>query len=431
MPPTYDLQTSALNDTWLAGDQSLPLPVLPRLSAHRQPSPDAPRQPGAPCIRLVKDILRTGCWRIGADSEGAARWWTVTEEMLDQIEASFVAARAAGNEFNLCWGHGDPQTGQVDARDTLYPLDQVFREGDTLWASVYVDLETATELRKPGRRVSVRIVENWIDGKGNTFPLALVHVALVDQPVMNGQGPFINLANTSPAGRDEGERRGGPSATNGLPTLRPGATSLPQKGTREMTVTLEPTVDLINELFTECDSGLSIPEGTTEENFDEVLVMLRSMWDARRGTDPEEDPEGSNSGTSTKTRPAPNPESSAQPPADLANTVRQLEGQVHDLSQQLAQFRTEGARAAYTARLEALARAGRINARAVISLTQTGANHGYDLSLLAPFEELQMVDMHRRAKGLSTGNAPAIEGVTPELTQEQIEALAARVAGKK
>lgn len=393
---TYDLDTTSLGQTPLT-------PALPRLAAPRYSAADQLREPGKPCTRLVKDVLRTGRWRVGIEPDGSVRWWTVSEATLDQIESSFAAARLAGNDFNLCWGHGDPLTGQVDARDTLYPLDQVFREGDTLWATVYVDLATAAELRKPGRKVSVRIVENWTDGQGQVFPLALVHVALVDQPVLNGQGPFLNLANSS----------------------------LPQKGNRVMAVTLQPTIDFINELLNECDSGLSIPEGTTDDNFDEVLAMLKSMWDAQDDDDDDGNPEGSDAGADSQTRPALHPEAGAQPPADLASTVRSLEGQVRDLSQQLAEFRSAGAKAAYTARLEGLARSGKINARAVISLTQTGASHGYDLSLLAPFEEMQMVDMQRRAKGLATGQPPAVDGITPDLTQEQIETLAARVAGRK
>ncbi len=170
MQPTakiYDLRQTTPQSAW-----SDPPARLARLFGDRRFSEaDQAADPTAPRTRIVKDVLRVGRWKVGVDADGAPRFWPVTEATLHQIASSFRAARAAGNQFNLCWGHGDPETKITDARDAIQPIDDLVYDPQTatLWASVYVVPDTARDLQNASRQVSVRVVDSWTDGAGNVY----------------------------------------------------------------------------------------------------------------------------------------------------------------------------------------------------------------------------------------------------------------------
>lgn len=392
LPATYDLDLNQLTATlWLPSGTGRGLPLLPKLLPPRFTAAEQLAEPDQPRTRLVKDVLRTGRWKVGVNADGSPRWWIVTAETLRQIEQTFDAARAAGNEFNLCWGHGNPETRVVDSRDTIAPLDQVFLAGETLWAAVYVDAHTAADLRKAARKVSVRVVERWMDGAGNSYAMALLHVAVVDLPVMTGQGPFLDLANST--------------------------------STRKTVMDFQTQRQLWDRALTAL--GLSLPDTVTEDTLPAVVEALLTSLDA-----PEEQESEPATGD-TETLPALTPAAGANFPADLGHLLTGIAEQVKDLSHRFDLLRADGARTEFTSRLEALAKAGRINARTVTSLTETGANHNWDLSLLVPFEDIQMVDLSRRGKTLATGRPPAVTEIEPELTSEDIDEGVAWLIGKK
>jgi hypothetical protein len=184
-------------------------------------------------------------------------------------------------------------------------------------------------------------------------------------------------------------------------------------------MSFQPTVAAFNKLLGEF--GLSLPDGVTEETFDSAVAEAMDEFEQQTAT--AESSSGSRGDSSAVVR------FPANLPAELGQTIESLVERVHDLSLQVTALRSEGARTAFTNKLQSLASTGRINARTVSSMTQTGEAHGWDLSLLAPFDDLQMVDLGRRSKPLGNSQPPAVEGVTGDLTPEEIAAAAALIGG--
>lgn len=143
-------------------------------------------------VRVVKDVLRVGNWKAGQSD------WIVTEETLKTLANDFLAMSAAGVRSSLYWGSrpdGGP-LGQhgVEAKNAIAPIDQVFVQDGVLYCSAYVTDEQAKLLNNPAHQVSVGVQPNWTDGAHKKYSLALLHVAIVDQPVVTGQGPFLTLS---------------------------------------------------------------------------------------------------------------------------------------------------------------------------------------------------------------------------------------------
>lgn len=389
--------------------------------------------PNQPRTRLIKDVLAVGRWKVGDD------FWDVKPETLNRIARTYHDATKAGNSFNLCYGHGHPVTGSVDARDLVRPLDQVRVFGNRLFTSTYVTQSEADKLRNPANRVSVRVLEKWTDGTGRDWPMALLHVALVDQPVMNKQGPFLDLCNDNRR-RDMAEDTAEEAVVDEVADDTGDETA----GGMGDTFDFPTVLDLMTRTFNLL--GVDVPDGITEENLPIVWETLLSTLPANDDDEDDMDDGMDEMGDGAETMEGLDPEAGALPAADLANVDasvrpilqmmladnRALKGAVKDLSNAFLQQRAEGARSSYIKKLDTLAKAGKINAKAVVSLTHNGAAHGYDLSLLTPFDDLPgMVDMQRRGRSLATSQAAAVETSSSDLTADQIAALAKTVAGRK
>lgn len=159
--------------------------------------PPARSVPGK--VRLVKDLLRPGRWPIGVDARGNVQFWDVTAQTMADISRVFRKQKAEGQTRPLQWGHADPSKGtaNVEAEKVVDYWDDVIVAGQTLWGVIYVTIEDAEMLTSVNRPISVAV-----DYQGNVFtpgtvaPMknALLHVALVDQGAMPGQGPFVQMA---------------------------------------------------------------------------------------------------------------------------------------------------------------------------------------------------------------------------------------------
>jgi hypothetical protein len=372
---------------FLAVGHSLRLPALPSLAPARFPPAEQRADPTAPRTRLIKDVLRVGRWKVGQDARGQPVWWAVSRNTLGEIARQFQLAQSRGIAQNLVWGHGDPATKIVDPRDLIAPLDQVIHEGDTLWVSAYVSPQQARELRNPANKVSVRVMENWTDGAGRHYPIMLLHVAVVDQPVLDSQGPFVDLANH--------------------------LLCLFSKGTH-MALDYQRTFDAVNTLLGLL--GLSLPETTTEDNFNDTLDMLVSMLEGQSPPDGEEDPNAGQSPGGTSESPPP-----AGTQSQMSRQIHGLARQVKDLCLQVAALRGQGGRPVFLERLKTLAAQGVITAREVGQLTQLGQRHAWDLGLLDLAQERQAIDMGRYAKRHANGAPPALRGVSPTLSPAEIQ----------
>lgn len=143
-------------------------------------------------VRVVKDVLRVGNWKAGQSD------WNVTTDVLKTLANDFAAMVAAGVRSSLYWGSrpdGGP-LGQhgVEAKNAIATIDQVFVQDGVLYCSAYCTTEQAKLLENPALQVSVGVQPDWTDGAHKKYSLALLHVAIVDQPVVTGQGPFLTLS---------------------------------------------------------------------------------------------------------------------------------------------------------------------------------------------------------------------------------------------
>lgn len=169
--------------------------VAPAAPDFGPPSPpDANRS-----VRLIKDVLKVGNWKTGYDDAGRPEMWAVTPAVLANIARDFDAMKANGVGSNLGKTHGDENL-LIHPDDLIAPIEAVKVAGDTLWIASYVTPEQAKYLENPAMKVSVGVVPNWQDGRGKTYSMALVHVAVTDRPVVAGQGPFLALADSVKGG---------------------------------------------------------------------------------------------------------------------------------------------------------------------------------------------------------------------------------------
>jgi hypothetical protein len=149
-----------------------------------------------PMTRVVKDVLRVGNWNIGGPL--SAQMWNVTDDDLVMLAVSFGNQQAAGHAVNLGMSHGDSSgedPGIIPTGELVTPVDAVAVKDGVLWMACYVSPAQARFLQNPACKVSPGMLRNYFDGTGQRHPLALVHVAVTDRPVVAGQGMFLAMAN--------------------------------------------------------------------------------------------------------------------------------------------------------------------------------------------------------------------------------------------
>lgn len=393
---TLDLELPACTPFLDGGHQGC-RPALPKLAPARFSPAEQAADASAPRTRLVKDVLRTGRWKVGHDERGQPVWWEVSRQTLREIARQFQLAQSRGVAQNLVWGHGDPHTKIVDPRNLIAPLDQVFVEGDTLWASAYLPADKARELRNPAHKVSVRVMENWTDGAGRAYPIMLLHVAVVDQPVLDTQGPFVDLGLTS---------------------------STPDAEGSSMPLDYQRTLDSVNTLL--ALGGLEMPDTTTEDNFNDTLDMLVGMLQGDAPPEDEADPEAAGkSPGGTAADPGEEP-----PAAEMSQQVGRLTRQVRDLCNQVARLQRGRGRRLYLERVQDLATRGHISAREVNHFHALGERFGWDLALLDAAGERQAIDMGRYARRGAQPHAPRTHGVQPNLSPAELKEGVAALGGR-
>lgn len=151
--------------------------------------------PDKPMTRVVKDVLRVGRWNIGGTAEPSML--DVDDEFLTALAESVRLQQSSGHAINLTLSHGDAAL-TVDSTDIYAPIDAAAVNDGVLWVASYVTPNQAKQLSNPACKVSPGFQFNYVDGSGLRHPLALLHVAVVDRPVVGGQGPFVVMANASP-----------------------------------------------------------------------------------------------------------------------------------------------------------------------------------------------------------------------------------------
>lgn len=289
-------------------------------------------------VRLVKDLLSVGEWPIGATADGTVQKWTVTQSTLDDIARVFCDQKGQGQTRPLQWKHADTESGvaNVDARDVVDYWDELFVEGPTLWGVIYTTEDDAKTLTKVNRPISVGVdyLGNVLT-PGTVTPVknALLHVALVDQGAMPGQGPFVQMA--------------------------------APKGTK--TMDFAALVEAINTLLEALNPGAKLPEGVDESNINLALSMAVSLLTGGEVEATEDDP------------PEVGPVDTGMPP-ELAQMRAQMAQLTASMKIVLGNRETES-QSAFTDRVDEMIEAG-TPASARDSLIEVGKATKWDLSKL-------------------------------------------------
>lgn len=360
----------------------------PRFTAAQQVA-----NPDKPMTRLVKDVLRTGSWKVGIAADGKPQMWNVTRNELNRITQYFQMGQHRGVAMNLTKSHGNLATGIVPTDDLISPIDEIAVDGDVLWIATYVTPEQAANLTNPACKVSPYVMSNWIDGLGNTYPEMLLHVAVTDQPVLPGQGPFVAMANQQTKG------------ANGMDV----GTLLP----------------LINQLLAAC-GGPQLPEDTDETTFPVVLKMAISMVTGGEATEETSEETPVLEGTGEETPPGLAMNNAARPPAwaqPLLNQVKALSNTVT----QLQQGNQAQAKATYLAKVASLAASGKISPAQRMALEANGPSLGYALSNLQVFDLSPAASSGgKAAKALANAAEPSTGGSGKTITAEEHAASLAK-----
>lgn len=324
--------------------------------------------------RVVKDVLRVGTWRVNK-----GRSVSFTRDDLAAIAASHQRQRKTGRSVNLCWGHGDETTLSVDARDLISPVDQVILSGDTLWATAYVTPEQAVDLQSPTRHVSPRVLYDFTDTNGESYDVCMAHVAIVDVPVMDSQGPFVDLA------------------ANVLELY----SDTKQKEVKGMD--FAKLTELINTLLK--PYGVTLPEETAEDRIVEVLGIIVQMVGQLNGEPAK---------TEEPVTDVVNDSVSDPVLADMAARIDKLTRMVSDMGRSNADSATKtrnAKRDAFESRLDELASTGNINAATRAKWSERGPMIDFSVDFLDDLGEKRMVDMSRKAKSQAEKSQPGFGGV--------------------
>lgn len=371
---------------WLPiGHKAVPPVVTSQFGAPRFTPEQQTANPDQPMTRLVKDILRAGSWKVGMN-DGKPVMWHVDRPVLDKIANNFLIGQHRGIAMNLTKSHGDLTTGIVPTDDLICPLDEIAVDGNTLWASVYVTPEQAKYLTNPARKVSPGIWPQWFDGLGNKYSDMLLHVAVTDQPVQPGQGPFVAMANIS-------------------------------KGTN-VDFDFDAVKSLFNQLLTAC-GGQPLPDSVTADNFVTIASIIVQMVAGQEAAEDEPadslaDASAGGDGTDPMAMANPaivNPALKVAAPAWAQGLMAQVKA-LSNTVVQLQQGTQNQAKAAYMAKVLSLAQECKINPAQRTLLEQQGAATGYALNNLAIYDlnpGRQQQPQGRAAKVLGNAQEPAVD----------------------
>lgn len=310
--------------------------------------PQAKAIPGK--VRLVKDLLRVGNWPVGVKENGEIDYWDVTPDVISDVERVFSKQFGEGQKRPLQWKHADLSKGvvNVDAREVVDYWDSVFAEGDTLWGVVYASEKDAEELTRVNRPVSVAIDRGGqILTPGTVEPVknALIHVALVDQGAMPGQGPFVQMA-------------------------------APLK---EKTMDFAALVESINALLNAVKPGAKLPEGVDESNINLVLSTTVSLL---TGDETAVEEEGATEGETEVVGPVEGlPPEMAQMAGPLLKLFDQKFAQMNASLALMQGKQASDKKSAFTAHVDALCGAG-IAASSRDALINVGAANDWNIASL-------------------------------------------------
>lgn len=130
--------------------------------------------------RFVKDLIRVGNYvHPNGDYD-----LDVTTGRMDRWIAAFKAMQRSGVDVEVVIDHS------FSAKDVVGKVIDLYREGDTLYG-VHELVGDGIDLAHRVKNVSVWIEPDHRDGLGNSYGEAIVHSAIVQQPVVPWQTSFV------------------------------------------------------------------------------------------------------------------------------------------------------------------------------------------------------------------------------------------------
>jgi len=157
--------------------------VIPCGSLRLASSPITTDANGQHTREYVKDIIRAGEWYKASTDQK----FRLSADDLDRFVSTFGEMSKAGVKVFVPSGHtNDPEKnrGYVSA---------MWREGQTLMARIMLIGDDAIALASRAE-VSICVSPEIVAGDGTKFQNAIEHVALVVDPVINGQSKFVPIA---------------------------------------------------------------------------------------------------------------------------------------------------------------------------------------------------------------------------------------------
>lgn len=145
---------------------------------------------GVTIQRFKKDMIATGQYT------HPTKGWNlqVTEGKMDDWIKAFNRMKEQGVDVEVVVDHSNK------AEDVKGYLVDMYREDDTLFGVHEMIGQDAIDLVQKVKNVSVLIDPNFRDGKKHSYGEAIVHSAIVQQPVVPGQSAFEPIAASMAAG---------------------------------------------------------------------------------------------------------------------------------------------------------------------------------------------------------------------------------------
>lgn len=329
-----------------------------------------------------KDVLKTGRWRVGG------RIWTVTRAVLHRLAANWRLARLRGVRVPVVWNHSH------DARDQIGELTRVYVVGNTLRACFWAaDPDDVRKLGITVNHVSAEVHEPWFDGQGNRYDLMLVHVGVVNLPVIAAQQPFKRLR-LMLSGERTMENESLDHET---------ATEVRVRDQAQAPVDIQPLRQVLNALLDSLGTKASLPEDTTWDN---LLTRLESLTPSSASA-----------------------LSLADVPADADSELERLRAEYQRVRDELLRERENlerQRRQTFLLSLDQLLSEGRISSADRAEILSAAAPANYSLGILAPFQRIPAgasIPTQRRAR-VSASAAPPDVADTPEMSRERAAEVA-------
>lgn len=336
-------------------------------------APDGSSEVAARSARRIylKDILRVGRWCIGR------RPWLVTRRTLARIVENWRRARERGVRVPVVWNHSH------DARDQIGEVLALHAEGDVLHACFWAaDPDDVRRLGVTVNQVSVEVHEPWRDGLGNLYDVMLVHLGVVDLPVVSAQQPFQRIALSL---------NGGPIMVSDSPTPEPLANPESHAPLNEQVGEL---TRRINAILAALGSEYFLAETTAAED---LLTRLATLLDQIRTAK----------------------ENGAGADPDTVEALVRLKLDYDRLASELKAEREESAaqrRRIFTASLDRLIAEGRVAPADRPAILEAATPGGFGLGVLGPFERIPhgtVIPTTRRARLGADPSPPTVTELGP------------------